>query len=133
VSPGHASSAFTAWDIWNVFTGELGLDPFPQAFPEKYHSYKSLQSKFIVANYLPVAVQSRLDWLKIAYSKLPKGSLMWMGAKDPCLNSVHQIDFQLQRMIKIWNSCDPAPHLHQANPHSGHQMHSLIVAALCPN
>jgi hypothetical protein len=32
-----------------------------------------------------------------------------VGAKDPRLNSAHQIDFQLQRMIKFWKSSDPAP------------------------
>jgi hypothetical protein len=32
-----------------------------------------------------------------------------VGAEDPRLNSVHQIDFQLQRMIKSWKSSDPAP------------------------
>jgi hypothetical protein len=32
-----------------------------------------------------------------------------VGAKDPQLNSVHQIDFRLQRMIKSWKSSDPAP------------------------
>jgi hypothetical protein len=32
-----------------------------------------------------------------------------MGAKDPRLNSAHQIDFQLQPMIKSWKSSDPAP------------------------
>ncbi len=32
-----------------------------------------------------------------------------MGAKDPWLNSAHQIDFRLHRMIKSWKSSDPAP------------------------
>ncbi len=32
-----------------------------------------------------------------------------MGAEDPQLNSAHQIDFRLQRMIKSWKSSDPAP------------------------
>jgi hypothetical protein len=35
VSPGCASSAITSWDIWSAFTGDLGLDPFLQAFPDK--------------------------------------------------------------------------------------------------
>ncbi len=36
-------------------------------------------------------------------------ALLNVGDKDPRLNSVHQIDFRLQRMIKSWKSSDPAP------------------------
>ncbi len=32
-----------------------------------------------------------------------------MGAEDPRLNFAHQIDFQLQCLIKSWKSSDPAP------------------------
>ena len=32
-----------------------------------------------------------------------------MGANDPRLNSAHTIDFRLQRTLKAWKLCDPAP------------------------
>jgi hypothetical protein len=35
VSPGCASSAITAWEIWSDFTSGLGLNLFLPAFPNK--------------------------------------------------------------------------------------------------
>ncbi len=56
--------------------------PFSKPSRTKYHSYKSLPSKFVAENYLPVAVRSGLNWLKITYGTLPRHSLMW-GPRIP--------------------------------------------------
>jgi hypothetical protein len=56
--------------------------PFSKPSRTKYHSYKSLPSKFVAENYLPVAVQSGLDRLKITYGTLPRHTLMW-GQRIP--------------------------------------------------
>jgi hypothetical protein len=58
------------------------LTPFSKPSRTKYHSYKSLPSKFVVENYLPAAVRSGLDWLKITYGTLPRHSLTW-GPRIP--------------------------------------------------
>ncbi len=58
------------------------LTPFSKPSRTKYHFYKSLPSKFIAENYLPVAVQSGLDQLKITYGTLPRRTLMW-GPRIP--------------------------------------------------
>jgi hypothetical protein len=56
--------------------------PFSKPSRTKYHSYKSLPSEFVAENYLPAAVRSGLDWLKITYGTLPRRSLMW-GPRIP--------------------------------------------------
>jgi hypothetical protein len=56
--------------------------PFSKPSRTKYHSYKSLPSEFVVVNYLPAAVRSGLDRLKITYGTLPRCSLMW-GPRIP--------------------------------------------------
>jgi hypothetical protein len=58
------------------------LTPFSKPSRTKYHSYKSLPSKFVVENYLPAAVRSGLNWLKIMYGMLHRRSLMW-GPRIP--------------------------------------------------
>jgi hypothetical protein len=50
--------------------------PFSKPSRTKYHSFKSLPSKFVAENYLPVAVQSGLDGLKITYGMLSRCTLM---------------------------------------------------------
>jgi hypothetical protein len=48
--------------------------PFSKTSQIKYHSYRSLPSKFVAENYLPAAVWSGLDRLKITYGTLPRRS-----------------------------------------------------------
>ncbi len=108
VSPGHASSAITTWDIWCAFTGALGLDPFLQAFPDKilFLQIFAIRVRCGELSASGCAVRARLaeDYVRhIAQAFLN------VGAEDPWLNSVHQIDFWLQRMIKSWKSSNPAP------------------------
>ncbi len=105
-SPGRASSAITAWDIWSNFTGDLGLDPFLQAFPDKISFLQIFAIQVccgeLSASGCGVRAQSAEDYvLHIAHAFLNG------GAKNPWLNSVHQIDHRLQRMIKSWKSSDP--------------------------
>jgi hypothetical protein len=56
--------------------------PFSKPSRTKYYSYKSSPSEFVTENYLPVAVQSGIDHLKILYGTLPRRTLMW-GPRIP--------------------------------------------------
>jgi hypothetical protein len=108
VSAGRASSAIAVWNIWSAFTSELGLDPFLQAFPDKipFLQIFAVQVRCRELSASGCAVRARLaeDYVwHIAQAFLN------VGAEDPRLNSAHQIDFRLQRMIKSWKSSDPAP------------------------
>jgi hypothetical protein len=60
----------------------LASTSFSKPSRTKYHSYKSLPSKFVAENYLPAAVQSGLNQLKITYDTLPRRTLMW-GPRIP--------------------------------------------------
>jgi hypothetical protein len=62
--------------------GAWDSTPFSKPSQTKYHSYKSLPSEVVAENYLPVAVQSKLNWLKITYNTLPRCTLMW-GPRIP--------------------------------------------------
>jgi hypothetical protein len=108
VSPGRASSAINAWAIWSDFTTGLGLDPFLQAFPDKIPFLQifviQVCCRELSARSSAVQTRSAEDYVRhIAQTYLN------VGAKNPHLNSVNQIDFRLQRMIKSWKSSNPAP------------------------
>ncbi len=107
-SPGRASSAITAWDIWSAFTGDLGLDPFLRAFPDKI---PFLQIFAIRVRCGELSASGCAVWARSAedYIWHIAQAFLNVGAEDPRLNSAHQIDIRLQRMIKSWKSSDPAP------------------------
>lgn len=108
VSAGRASSAIAVWNIWSAFTSELGLDPFLQAFPDKIPFLQIFAVRVrcgeLSASGCAVRARSAEDYVRHVAQ-----AFLNVGAEDPRLNSAHQIDFRLQRMIKSWKSSDPAP------------------------
>ncbi len=108
VSPGCASSANTAWDIWSAFTSDLGLDPFLQDFLDKI---PFLQIFAFQVHCGELSASGCVVWAQSAedYVRHIAQAFFNVGAEDPQLNLAHQIDFRLQRMIKSWKSSDPVP------------------------
>jgi len=108
VSAGRASSAIAVWNIWSAFTSELGLDPFLQAFPDKIPVLQIFAVRVrcgeLSASGCAVRARSAEDYVRHVAQ-----AFLNVGAEDPRLNSAHQIDFRLQRMIKSWKSSNPAP------------------------
>ena len=108
ISPGHASSAATAWTKWLEFTSDMGLDPFLQAFQDKVPILQVFVHRVhrgeLADHGNPVRSRTAEDYvLHVAQAFLQ------VGADDPRLNSAHNIDFRLQRTLKAWKNSDPAP------------------------
>ena len=108
VSPGRAASAATAWDQWCLFTTNLGVDPFLQAFKDKIPFLQVFAQRVhtgeLAANGNPIRSRSVEDYLRhIAQT------FLHLGTDDPRLNAAHAIDFRLQRQLRSWKSTDPAP------------------------
>jgi hypothetical protein len=108
VSPGRASSSATAWSKWVVFTSDLGLDPFLEAFQDKVPFLQifagRVHSGELAARRNPVKSRSAEDHVRHVAQ-----TFLNMGAKDPRLNSAFQIDFLIQRTLRAWKQKDPAP------------------------
>ena len=108
VSPGRAASAATAWDKWIEFTTDLGLDPFLQAFQDKVPFLQVFAHRVHIgelsASGSPIRSRSAEDYVRHIGQ-----TFLHVGADDPRLNSAHTIDFRLQRTLKAWKACDPAP------------------------
>ncbi len=108
ISPGRASSAATAWSKWIEFTNDLGLDPFLQAFQDKVPFLQVFAHRVhigeLAASGNPIRSRSAEDYVPHIGQ-----TFLHVGAKDPRLNSAHTIDFRLQRTLKAWKACDPAP------------------------
>ena len=108
VSPGRATSNATAWSKWIAFTGELGVDPFLEAFQDKVPFLQifagRVHSGELAARGNPVKSRSAEDYVRhIAQTFLN------MGAQDPRLDAAFHIDFRLQRTLRAWKQSDPAP------------------------
>ena len=108
ISPGCATSTATAWSKWIEFTNDLGLDPFLQAFQDKVPFLQVFAHRVhigeLAANGNPVRSRSAEDYVRHIGQ-----TFLRVGANDPRLNSAHTIDFRLQRTLKAWKACDPAP------------------------
>ena len=108
ISPGRATSTATAWSKWIEFTDDLGLDPFLQAFHDKVPFLQVFAYQVRISE---LAAHGNPIWARSAEDNVRHigQAFLQMGANDPCLNSAHAIDFRLQRTIKAWKTCDPAP------------------------
>jgi hypothetical protein len=108
VSPGRASSGATAWSKWVEFTGDLGIDPFLEAFQDKVPFLQifagRVHSGELAARGNPVKSRSAEDYVRHVAQ-----TFLNMGAKDPRLNSAFQINFRIQRTLRAWKQKDPAP------------------------
>ena len=108
ISPGRAHSATTAWSKWIEFTNNLGLDPFLQAFQDKVPFLQVFAHRIhigqLAASGNPVRSRTAEDYVRHIGQ-----TFLHVGANDPRLNSAHTIDFRLQRTLKAWKNCDPAP------------------------
>ncbi|KAL3822497.1 hypothetical protein ACHAXA_002515 [Cyclostephanos tholiformis] len=108
VSPGRATSNATAWSKWIAFTGELGVNPFLEAFQDKVPFLQIFAGRVYSGELAdrenPVKSRSAEDYVRhIAQTFLN------MGAQDPRLDAAFHIDFRLQRTLRAWKQSDPAP------------------------
>ncbi len=91
-----------------VFTSDLGLNPFLEAFQDKVPFLQifagQVHSGELAARRNPVKSRSAEDYVwHVAQTFLN------MGAKDPHLNLAFQIDFRIQRTLRAWKQKDLAP------------------------
>ena len=86
----------------------MGLDPFLQVFKDKVPILQVFVHRVhigeLVASSGPVRSRTAEDYVRHVAQVF-----LQVGADDPRLNSVHKIDFRLQRTLKAWKSTDPAP------------------------
>ena len=86
----------------------MGLDPFLQAFQDKVPFLQVFAHQVhigeLAASGNPIGARSAEDYVRHVGQ-----TFLQVGANDPRLNSAHTIDFRIQRTIKAWKSCDPAP------------------------
>eukprot|EP00804_Cyclotella_cryptica_P023818 CCRYP_011179-RA/>CCRYP_011179-RA protein AED:0.32 eAED:0.33 QI:0/0/0/1/0/0/2/0/551 len=108
VIAGNASQAITAWTQWTNFTTELGLDPFLQALQDKVPVLQvfvlQVRLRELAANGHPIRARSAE-----AYVRHIAQTFLHMGAQDPRLTSIGQIDFCLQGMVAAWKKKDSPP------------------------
>ncbi len=108
VSPGCDASSAVAWAKLVQFTGELGLDPFLEAFSDKVPFLQIFAGRVhtgeLASRGNPVKSRTAEDYVRHVAQ-----TFLNMGSQDPRLNSAFKIDFHLQRTLRAWSHTDPAP------------------------
>jgi len=93
----------------------------------KYLSYKSSSTEFVLAHFLaakgdPVRARTAEYYLRSIAQKF-----LELGKEDPRLNSAHNINFRLQRMLSAYKKEDPPPH--RVKPVHFSVLHRIMVIA----
>jgi hypothetical protein len=106
VSSGRAAASIGQWQKWIDFCGELGLDPFLEAFEDKVPILQVFLHRVrigeLAAKGNQIKSRSAEDYLRAVAQ-----TFLAMGADDPRLNAALKTDFRLSRMLAAWKKQDP--------------------------